>query len=137
MRPRGLVARRLFVATDLVRYHPPAQGANTVKKPVLDVARLAYSPNEAAQALSISVPTIHRALGAGLIRHSRLGRLVRIPVAEVDRVAAEGLPAIPRYVRKTTGPTKQGRPRKAVPVLQRRVKPAARRKADDGPRVVP
>jgi hypothetical protein len=84
---------------------------NKTAKP--NVGRLAYSRAEAAEALGLSVVTISRARNHGLMRGNFVGRVDRIPSSEVERVAAEGLPAIPRdYVRVTTGPTKRGRPRK-------------------------
>jgi hypothetical protein len=52
-------------------------------------------------------------MGHNMIRYTRIGRTLRIPASEVERVAAEGLPKVPRnYIRRTTGPTKIGRPRK-------------------------
>jgi excisionase family DNA binding protein len=73
------------------------------------VARLAYSPAETAMALNVSVNTIRRCISAKLIRYIPMGRAQRIPVGEVERLAAEGLPAIPRYQRQTPKPTKRGR----------------------------
>ena len=76
---------------------------------------LAYSVKDAAAALSVSRNLIDRAINHNLIRCTRIGRAVRIPAAEVERVAIEGLPAVPRnYIRRTEGPTKVGRPRKKV-----------------------
>jgi excisionase family DNA binding protein len=108
--------------------------------PKPDVVRLAYSVGETAQALSISAVTLHRAISHGLIRNTKLGRVIRIPTAEVERLAAEGLGPIPRlYQRKTSGPTTKGRPRKAVPAkakAQQGTKPSRRRKAAEGERSV-
>jgi excisionase family DNA binding protein len=97
------------------------------------VVRLAYSVAEAAQALSLSIVTIRRALDHNLIRGNKTGRVIRIPAAEVERVAAEGLPAIPHtYLRKTTGPTTRGRPPKAMPQSRPASKAKPRRKARAG-----
>jgi hypothetical protein len=96
--------------------------------PKPDVVRLAYSVADAAQALSLSIVTIRRALDHDLIRGNKTGRVIRIPAPEVERVAAEGLPPIPHtYQRKTIGPTKQGRPRKPAPSPKGRSKAAERR----------
>ena len=84
--------------------------------PKFEVARLAESVEEAAQALSLSVPTIRRAINSKLMLANKCGRVHRIPTRQIERVAAEGLPAIPHsHIRVTTGPTKQGRPRKVPP----------------------
>ena len=61
-----------------------------------DVVRMAYSVQDAAQALSLSVVTVRRALSRGLIRSAKLGHSIRIPAAEVERLIAEGLPRMPR-----------------------------------------
>ena len=99
------------------------------------VIRLAYSVSETAQALSISIPTLHRAISHGLIRCAKLGRVIRIPSAEVERLAVEGLPPIPRtYKRKTVGPTMKGRPRKVAKPVE--PKPSRRQKGDQGERRV-
>ena len=98
------------------------------------VPRLAYNTAGTAQALGLSIATIRRAANHGLIRRNKVGRIDSFPATEVERVAAEGLPAIPHeYVRKTTGPTKQGRPRgsakakpAAKPVPPRRARKAER-----------
>jgi excisionase family DNA binding protein len=103
------------------------------------VGRLAFTMQEAAAALAISVPTIQRAISHNLIRSMRMGRAIRLPADEVQRLARDGIPKIPRdYRRKTSGPTKQGRPlgsknkpkpakrasrRKATAERERRVQP--------------
>ena len=77
------------------------------------VRPLAYSLKDAAAALSVSQDVLYRAMGHNMIRYTRIGRMLRIPASEVERVAAEGLPQAPRnYVRRTTGPTKIGRKKK-------------------------
>ena len=86
---------------------------NANNKP--EIARRAYSRAEFAEALGISVVTVGRARNHGRIRGNFVGRVDRIPASELERVAAEGLPPIPRdYVRVTTGPTTRGRPRKTA-----------------------
>jgi excisionase family DNA binding protein len=95
--------------------------------PKTEVARLAYSVAEGAQALGVSTITLHRGISHGLIRSAKLGaRVIRIPVSEVERLLEEGMPPIPRdYLRKTTGPTKLGRPRGS----KNKPKPAKRMRA--------
>lgn len=51
--------------------------------------RIAYSPDEFAEALGISHKTIYTYLGAGLIRSPKLGRRRFIPASEADRLADE------------------------------------------------
>jgi len=73
------------------------------------VRPLAYSLSDAATALAISVTTLNRLMSHDMIKYTRIGHALRIPAAEVERVAAEGLPKVPRnYVRRTQGPTKIG-----------------------------
>lgn len=81
-----------------------------LKPKTSDVARLAYSVAEGGRMLGLSGATMHRAISHKLIHAPKVGRVRRIPAAEIERVAREGLPPIPRYVRTTTGPTKRGRP---------------------------
>jgi hypothetical protein len=43
----------------------------------------------------------------------RIGAAIRLPAAEIERLARDGLPVLPAgYKRKTIGETKQGRRRK-------------------------
>ena len=49
-------------------------------------------PREAALALGISKAYVYRLLSEGTIRKVALGRAVRIPVEEIDRLVAQGLP---------------------------------------------
>lgn len=50
-------------------------------------------PREAALALGISKAYIYRLLSDGTIRKVALGRAVRIPIEEIDRLATEGVPS--------------------------------------------
>jgi len=73
------------------------------------VRPLAYSMRDAAAVLSISITTLNRLMSHDMIKYTRIGHALRIPAAEVERVAAEGLPKVPRdYVRRTQGPTRMG-----------------------------
>jgi excisionase family DNA binding protein len=56
----------------------------------------ALSPEQAAAALGISRTTVWLHLRAGTLESVSIGRLRRIPRAEVDRAMREGLPPIPR-----------------------------------------
>lgn len=47
----------------------------------------------AAEALGISMRTLDEHIRAGRISAVRIGRLVRIPLAEVERVVREGVSA--------------------------------------------
>jgi hypothetical protein len=104
--------------------------------PNTDVVRLSYNLADAGRALSVSVITLRRAIDHGLIRANKVGSDWRMPTAEVERVAAEGLPAIPHeYLRKTTGPSKGGRPRKVAPAQP--AKPKGRKPRRSESRVQP
>ena len=90
-------------------------GARVMTRPApqVEVKRLAYSLSETADALSVSNHTIQRAISFGLLRCTRIGMAIRVPATEVERLARDGLPELPRgYKRKTAGETKQGRKRK-------------------------
>jgi excisionase family DNA binding protein len=77
------------------------------------VRPLAYSLSDAATALSIGLTTLNRLMSHDMIRYTRIGRALRIPAGEVERVLAEGLPKVPRdYVRRTQGPTRVGKKKK-------------------------
>ena len=82
----------------------------------LDVHRLAYSLEEASSALSVSPTMLQRAISHGLIKSIKVGAAIRLPVAEIERVGRDGLPAMPRgYKRKTDGGGKRGRKSKKRP----------------------
>ena len=49
------------------------------------------SPKEFAHRLSISRWTVYAWIAEGRIRSVKLGRLVRIPESEVDRIVQEGV----------------------------------------------
>jgi excisionase family DNA binding protein len=75
------------------------------------VRPLSYSMRDAAAALSIGLTTLNRLMSHDMIKYTRIGQALRIPASEVERVAAEGFPKVPRsYVRRTQGPTNRGRP---------------------------
>lgn len=48
----------------------------------------AVSIPDAARLLACSQSTVRRAIEAGQIREVRLGRIVRIPITEIDRLLA-------------------------------------------------
>lgn len=75
--------------------------------------RRARALQDAAVELGTSLSTLVRARSHGLIRVVYFGRRPIIPAAEFERLARDGLPAIPPgYKRLTRGATKVGRPRK-------------------------
>jgi excisionase family DNA binding protein len=68
------------------------------------VERLSYTIQEAAQALSVHVHTLQRAINHGLLRATQMGVRVHVPADEVRRLAADGLPKIPPgFGRKPAG----------------------------------
>lgn len=63
--------------------------SNSVEnKPVL------LSPNSAARALDISRSTIYGFMKRGLIKFVQVGSDRRIPVDEINRIVAEGIPKL-------------------------------------------
>jgi excisionase family DNA binding protein len=52
--------------------------------------RVAYTLDEAAQALRISRSTAKTLIGKGLIRVTHLGRRVIVPANEIERIIREG-----------------------------------------------
>lgn len=65
-----------------------------------------YTLAEAASALNISTSTLSRHCKAGTFPHVRIGRTLRIPIAEVERLEAgsparESLLDVPDYVTGT------------------------------------
>lgn len=54
-------------------------------RPQDDVERLALSMREAAQAIGVSERTIFNAIKAGRLKACRVGRLVRIRPADLER----------------------------------------------------
>lgn len=57
-------------------------------KPVL------LSPNSAARALDVSRSTIYGFMKQGLIKFVQVGSDRRIPVDEINRIVAEGIPKL-------------------------------------------
>jgi excisionase family DNA binding protein len=51
---------------------------------------------EAAQRLACSTAALRRWIAQGRLRPVRLGRAVRLRVAEVDRAISEGIPPLPQ-----------------------------------------
>lgn len=51
--------------------------------------KLAYSPKEAAQALSCSVSTIYELLACGRLRRVKIGRRTIIPKTSLEALIAE------------------------------------------------
>jgi len=49
------------------------------------------SPHELAERLSISRWTVYKMIGDGRIQSIKIGRLVRIPDSEVNRIVEQGL----------------------------------------------
>ena len=80
-----------------------------------EVPRLSYSLREAAEALSLGVSTLQRAIRHGLVRSAKMGRVVRMPVTEVERISREGLGQLPARKRSTGKVPGTGR-RKKTPV---------------------
>ena len=54
--------------------------------------RVAYTVAEVAGLLGVSIQTVHRMIENDVVGCIRVGRVVRIPVAEVDRILAEATP---------------------------------------------
>lgn len=55
----------------------------------MTVERVAYTPLEAAEALACSRKHIYELVSEGEIRAVKIGRLVRIPVAEMNRLLGQ------------------------------------------------
>jgi excisionase family DNA binding protein len=49
-----------------------------------------YTPEQLAEMLQVSKPAVYKWAQEGRIEVVRIGRTVRIPVAEVDRLLSEG-----------------------------------------------
>ena len=64
---------------------PPNGGPKSVK-PISNRAGL-LRVDDAATCLNVSAKTIRRMIGAGALKAVRIGRLVRIPPSEVERIA--------------------------------------------------
>lgn len=62
----------------------------------MNQAKYLYSINSACEALDIGRTTMHYLVKAGLIKCVQFGSEKRIPASELERIAAEGIPAIPK-----------------------------------------
>ncbi len=56
----------------------------------MEDAKRAFTCHEAAQAAAISVPMIRKLIRIGKLRAVRIGRCVRIPKGELDRIIDAG-----------------------------------------------
>ena len=56
--------------------------------PPVDSARLLYRPRNFAMKTDMSTSMVYKLLSSGEIRSVRIGRSVRIPATELDRVLA-------------------------------------------------
>ncbi|MFW0758927.1 hypothetical protein ACN1C3_30155 [Pseudomonas sp. H11T01] len=63
--------------------------------------RLLYSVNSSAYALDCSRTILYDLMKAGLIKFVAFGNERRIPVEEVQRLAKEGIPSVPRAQKKS------------------------------------
>jgi hypothetical protein len=91
--------------------------------------RRASTLQQVAGDFGVSLSTIKRGVSHGLIRTIYFGDRPLVTVDEQDRLQREGLPKIPPgYKRRTTGPTKQGRPRGSK--SKKPAKPLRPRKAE-------
>ena len=63
--------------------------------------RVALSPNEAAEALSVSRQTMYRLMAAGEVPYLRVGRVRRIRVADLEAFAARQVEALDPKIRRT------------------------------------
>lgn len=61
--------------------------------------RLLYSVNSSAHALDCSRSILYDLMKAGLIKFVAFGSERRIPVEEVQRLAKEGIPSVPKRVK--------------------------------------
>jgi len=50
-----------------------------------------YRPDELARMIAVSTRTVRRWMRMGLIRHVRVGKVARIPRAELERVMSGGV----------------------------------------------
>ena len=58
---------------------------------MLEIEKLLYTQEEAAQALGVSLRSIERMVSAAQVRTKKMGRRRNIPATEVRRIAREGL----------------------------------------------
>jgi hypothetical protein len=90
---------------------------------------------EAAQMVGVSTSTLKKAKSHGLIRFSYIGDKPLISMAEVERIASEGL-KIPRgYKRNSAVTGKGGRPRE--PEAKAKSTPRRKREAERERRAAP
>ena len=83
------------------------------RSPVLE--QLSCTVPEAAAATRLSLNTWNRAMSWGQAKFTKAGGAVRVPIGDVNRVAREGFPNLPKgYKRKTNGNNKAGRPKQQV-----------------------
>lgn len=83
-----------------------ADGVEALRRENLREARALLSIAQASRVLGIGHNRTARLVAAGLISGVRDGTRIRVPRAEVDRVAREGIPR---------EPGRRGRPRKPLP----------------------
>lgn len=63
--------------------------------------KLLYSVNSTAHALDCSRSILYDLMRAGLIKFVAFGNERRIPAEEVKRLATEGIPSVPKRVKKS------------------------------------
>jgi excisionase family DNA binding protein len=59
----------------------------------MTIERVAYRPNEVADALGVSRSRVYAWIADGSIRTTLVGSRIRIPAAELARIGEEGVPA--------------------------------------------
>ncbi|KJK09317.1 helix-turn-helix domain-containing protein [Pseudomonas tussilaginis] len=66
----------------------------------MEQLKLLFSVNNAAHALDCSRSSLYELMKAGLIKYVTFSNERRIPAEEVQRLATEGIPSIPKRVKK-------------------------------------
>jgi excisionase family DNA binding protein len=74
---------------------PPQDIRTPKERQAMTIERIAYRPIEAADALGVSRSRIYAAIAEGSIRTIVVGTRLRIPAAELARIAEEGMPSGP------------------------------------------
>ncbi|SMF04136.1 helix-turn-helix domain-containing protein [Pseudogulbenkiania subflava] len=67
----------------------------------MSIPKLAFRIPEAAEALGICRAQVYKLMDAGFLKFTKIGADRRIPLEEIQRLAKEGCPEIPAYVKKS------------------------------------
>ncbi len=71
--------------------------ANALANMIVRVPKMAYSPEEAGEALSVSRQEVHGLINRGLLRAYKHGKLTRIPHKELEQFISTMLSEHPAH----------------------------------------